>query len=985
MGIQRHTLVLASFLIILLFGIPFVLGANFRAEEGETITHTDEGTDFEIEVVQCDVNAASFTVNGRSTGVLHDAETYRFSDEEWLTFRRQEQYDGRPYCNFGFYYTPADDCQDECNNHNERWCVGNEIYQCVPRGCWEVVNIDGCVGSEVCVDGYCSEDCGDVCNFDGDRCIGSSVYRCRYNPATGCSEHEQVDLCDADEVCRNGACVENCISHFATDCYDGNVYWVTNCGEFEGVKEYCGAQEKCTRGQCVPDCDSKAEKRCYGNRPYWYDSCGIREEAADVCDSIKEKCENGVCIKKYDNECSQGQIKCLNDYQYQECVYMRTYESYRWSPTAKNCGSGEKCEDNQCVISISPCPYECCNPNEGYIEKSCDKEYKCDGYRCHALIYCGNGECDVNEDCNSCSQDCGVCQESVQETIEDESQYSEYSNAFQDKILPNEQIVQEAIERLTSGDYSRDVFITNLNAIHEFVSSIPYRYDDESREGDGREGNDYAQSAVETLTEMAGDCEDHAILEQTLIEALYIRTIGYVPYNKVYVLCGCIDFDNDGEQDGCHCWNAININPTSVVSSRNSQIGSSSSRYITMIVNDISYGNIVSNPKEITINLNEIPVSTSRSAATWNNEIWIELEPTWKLPIEEFMMMDYKHTQIWFAVNSKRFEVRPDIVKLFSQERNPVADTDEYKSAGVYKKPANQLRTLFDKLFGIFQKPDNDDVNSVKEEQKSEENYVSEYPIIFVHGWKGEAEVFLEYQEKLEMDGIAKNMGIIDTRSDESICPSGWPTAISVSFEYYTDGKGKGIASYANKLNTAVELVKKCTNKQNVLIVAHSMGGLIARKYLVDFNSDSVENLITLATPNKGSNFNVNPIKKLLYAIVGKKQLDIVDMSPNSEFLRKLNKEDEVYRSKIINIASTTICDDLKNAVSKKDDEFFSRTDCMVLIERSKLKGSANYVVDGCSHTAITNLESSNGNGPITSPTLCSEAYNIVKQYISYY
>ncbi len=63
-------------------------------------------------------------------------------------------------------------------------------------------------------------------------------------------------------------------------------------------------------------------------------------------------------------------------------------------------------------------------------------------------------------------------------------------------------------------------------------NNIEYRYDDEDAEnpivgykiGDGREGGDYRQTPLETLTERAGDCEDMATLEAAFYRYYGIET-----------------------------------------------------------------------------------------------------------------------------------------------------------------------------------------------------------------------------------------------------------------------------------------------------------------------------------------------------------------------------------------------------------------------------------------------------------------------------
>ncbi len=62
------------------------------------------------------------------------------------------------------------------------------------------------------------------------------------------------------------------------------------------------------------------------------------------------------------------------------------------------------------------------------------------------------------------------------------------------------------------------------------------------------------------------------------------------------------------------------------------------------------------------------------------------------------------------------------------------------------------------------------------------------------------------------------------------------------------------VENLSNELAIVIKGLREKTNNDNFLIVAYSMGGLIARNYLVNnFNDNYVETLITLATPHLGS------------------------------------------------------------------------------------------------------------------------------------
>ncbi|MEC5158374.1 esterase/lipase family protein [Chryseobacterium sp. MP_3.2] len=110
----------------------------------------------------------------------------------------------------------------------------------------------------------------------------------------------------------------------------------------------------------------------------------------------------------------------------------------------------------------------------------------------------------------------------------------------------------------------------------------------------------------------------------------------------------------------------------------------------------------------------------------------------------------------------------------------------------------------------------------------------------------------------------------------------------------------------ANKLKVYID--KNCSNSNNIVLVGHSMGGLVARQFLVNCKKDNIDirnirMLCTFATPHNGSQFanflsiiNKIPILKSLYLFLSKKfnyrlSPQIGDLSSLSYFLDKLNKD----------------------------------------------------------------------------------------------
>src|SRR3989338_1056001 len=85
-----------------------------------------------------------------------------------------------------------------------------------------------------------------------------------------------------------------------------------------------------------------------------------------------------------------------------------------------------------------------------------------------------------------------------------------------------------------------------------------------------------------------------------------------------------------------------------------------------------------------------------------------------------------------------------------------------------------------------------------------------------------------------------------------------------------------------------VDRVKYATGRSKVKIVATSMGGLVARRYIQLFGEASVEELVLVAVPNNGVSGNI----ARLCPVIGE-ALECRDMQEGSLFLNKLNRGSE--------------------------------------------------------------------------------------------
>lgn len=127
-------------------------------------------------------------------------------------------------------------------------CIGKE---CGSDGC-DGSCPPGCEGEEFCDEGTCElppEGCGDNSCDSGEDC-----WNCEEDCGDCCGDgscdleyDENCETCLTDcgcglgYVCEDGECVEECISHSYTQCYDNDIYWYDSCDvREEPFKEDCG-------------------------------------------------------------------------------------------------------------------------------------------------------------------------------------------------------------------------------------------------------------------------------------------------------------------------------------------------------------------------------------------------------------------------------------------------------------------------------------------------------------------------------------------------------------------------------------------------------------------------------------------------------------------------------------------------------------------------------------------------------------------------
>lgn len=167
----------------------------------------------------------------------------------------------------------------------------------------------------------------------------------------------------------------------------------------------------------------------------------------------------------------------------------------------------------------------------------------------------------------------------------------------------------------------------------------------------------------------------------------------------------------------------------------------------------------------------------------------------------------------------------------------------------------------------------------------------------------------------------------------------GCNAGVWTGFRRYLDSRGLGpvyalsygpplapIAHFATQLAARIDAVLAATGAAQVLLIAHSMGGLVAREYLRRHGGVRVRRLITVGTPHQGS----------LHAwmMIGSA---LSDMRPRSDFLTRLN---------------TTV----NHADGVPVVSLWSWHDSMVTPQSSaRVDWAENIVIAGVAHNALLN------------------------------
>lgn len=136
------------------------------------------------------------------------------------------------------------------------------------------------------------------------------------------------------------------------------------------------------------------------------------------------------------------------------------------------------------------------------------------------------------------------------------------------------------------------------------------------------------------------------------------------------------------------------------------------------------------------------------------------------------------------------------------------------------------------------------------------------------------------------------------------------------------------IDDYIPAIHAAIETLRRESGQQQVVIVAHSMGGLVARAYLSKHGAAHIARIITLGVPHHGTGLAEVGIGK------NSDQMRCTDDNPNSWLRQLAEKENPAHYALFVNI--------------------FSHHDNIVSPQTSScLNGARNLAVSGIGHVSL--------------------------------
>ncbi len=258
------------------------------------------------------------------------------------------------------------------------------------------------------------------------------------------------------------------------------------------------------------------------------------------------------------------------------------------------------------------------------------------------------------------------------------------------------------------------------------------------------------------------------------------------------------------------------------------------------------------------------------------------------------------------------------------------------------------------------------------------------FPVLFLHGHDFNRATSAEYslnvfsamQKKFDDEGRYTNAGTIwisDYNENLRGILGFARQPISFIGSYYFDiykntgqtvliqTKTDNLDRYALRLKEIIEEIKFKTGRDKVIIVSHSMGGLVVRKYIDIFGESAEKNIdkiIMIGTPNKGISGKISYSCYLFGS-----NSECADLKSDSLFISKLNN------AKKINVP-------IYNLIGVGCDMDGENGDGIVTEKSVYFDGAENYYVNGtCDLTSLRFLHTD-----LINPVLHPEVYQIINE-----
>ena len=155
------------------------------------------------------------------------------------------------------------------------------------------------------------------------------------------------------------------------------------------------------------------------------------------------------------------------------------------------------------------------------------------------------------------------------------------------------------------------------------------------------------------------------------------------------------------------------------------------------------------------------------------------------------------------------------------------------------------------------------------------------------------------------------------------------------------DSKKDNIDTYALRLSESIDYTLQITGSNKVDIVAHSMGGLVLRRYTQIFGTTKLGKVILIATPNKGISDSKYTLCKIFGSVT-----ECDNMRTDGIFIKKLN-----------DFSNQPIIDNLYLVIGRGCDTDSGDGDGVVLVNNSLLPNVPErnilYVDGKCSGTKL--------------------------------